>query len=69
MAFSVHTDDEKGCEVADVRVRGGDFSRCFSISLRSLVKRLSSMIGQNAVVFPPFSPAVRLKIEAIVRFT
>lgn len=30
---------------------------------------LTTMIGQKAVVFPPFSPAVQLKIEAIVRFS
>lgn len=39
MTFSVRLDDEKGCEVAVVRVRGGDFSHCFFISLLSLVKR------------------------------
>lgn len=30
---------------------------------------LTSMIGQKAVVFSPFSPAVQLKIEAIVTFS
>lgn len=32
-------------------------------------EKLTSMIGQKAVVFSPFSPAVRLKIEAVVRFS
>ncbi len=32
-------------------------------------EKLTAVIGQKAVVFPPFSPAVHLKIETIVRFS
>lgn len=68
MTFSIRTDIEKGYEVAVARLRGGDSSYCFVISLLSLVN-ITFMIGQNAVVFPPFSQAVQLKIEAFIRFS
>lgn len=51
------------------RLGGGGSARCFLVSLTLIGEYLTSVIGQEAVVFPCFSPAVQLKIDAVLRFS
>lgn len=58
-----------GMRLLLARLEGGGSSRSFLISLTLIGEYLTSLIGHKAVVFPCFSPAVELKIEATARFS